>query len=219
MKRLLVGALVLAGSIGNAQASTITFEDHAVGSGVAVPALGDLTSGGFFFDTASDVYQLANNSAKVDDGSTYLVTEGNQPRSAVTFSQTSGAAFALTSFDYAEWQSDIPGSHSYPTTITVTGTQVGGNILTATFSLDGIFDGPGGASDFQTATFVNWTNLSSVTLLGTGSTTNPLNYFAVDNIVVDTTAVPEPATLTLLGLGSACLIRRRRGAIASLPGG
>ena len=44
MRRLLaLVALVLAGSVGNAQATTITFEDHAVPFGTANPANGDLT--------------------------------------------------------------------------------------------------------------------------------------------------------------------------------
>ena len=112
MRRLLaLAALVLAGSVGNAQATTITFEDHAVAFGTATPLIGDLTSGGFLFDMASNVYQFANNSANVDDGSTYLVTQGD-PLSQTTFSQIGGAPFALTSLDYAEWQSDIPGSHA-----------------------------------------------------------------------------------------------------------
>jgi PEP-CTERM motif-containing protein len=213
VKRLLgLGALVFAGTIGNAQAAIINFEDHAVGFGIAQPGSGDPTSGGFFFDMASDFYQLANNSAQVDNGSTYVVIEG-QPLSQTTFSQIGGSPFALTSFDYAEWQSD-GGLAFYPKTITVTGNQVGGSIVSTTLSLDGIFDGPGGQADFQTVTFgPGWGNLVSVTLLGTGAANGGLNYFAIDNIVVDAAAnpVPEPGSLSLLGLSSAFLIRRRRG--------
>ena len=205
MRRILaLVVLVLAGNLGNAQATTITFEDHAVGSGVAQPLIGDPTSGGFLFDMLSNVYQFANNSAHVDNGSTYLVTEGTP--SQVTFSQIGGAPFALTSFDYAEWQ-----EAGTARTITVTGNQVGGTTVSTTLTLDGIFDGPGGQPDFQTAAFgPQWANLVSVVLLGTGATFGNLNYFAMDNIVVGTAAVPEPGTLTLLGLGSAYLIRRRR---------
>jgi hypothetical protein len=119
---------------------------------------------------------------------------------------------------YPGWtkQSDIPGTHNYPQQITVTGNKVGGTTVSATLFLDGIFDGPGGQPDFQTFAFgPEWANLVSVVLLGTGGTSpfpglSPLNYFAIDNVVVDTAAVPEPGTLTLLGLGSAYLIRRRR---------
>ena len=112
MRRLLaLLALVVAAGIGNAQAATITFEDHAVPFGTALPQSGDPTSGGFFFDMASNAYQFANNSARVDDGSTYIVIQGalqGPPISQTTFSQIGGTPFALTSLDFAEWQSDLP---------------------------------------------------------------------------------------------------------------
>jgi hypothetical protein len=207
MRRLLaVGALVLAGSVGSAQAATITFEDHAVAAGTAHPTSGDLISGGFLFDAADDFYQLANNSADIDNGSTYLVTEGDV--SQVTISPTGGGPFALLSLDYAKWQTDASAAAS----ITVTGHRSDGSSLSTTLSPGGFFGGPG--TDFKTIAFgPDWSDLLSVTLLGTGATFGTLNYFAIDNLVVDTSgAVPEPATLALLGLGAAALIRRRRNA-------
>ena len=206
--RQILGALVFAASIGTAQAITITFEDQGFVPTPPFntePRLGDLISGGFFFDTASDGYQLANNSASVDNGTTYLVTQG-EPLSEVTFSQVGGAPFALTSFDYAEWQ-EANTAHQ----ITVTGNLVGGGTISMLLPLDLVFDGPGAQPDFQTVNFdSNWANLLSVALTGTGATSGTLNYFAIDDINVDAAAVPEPGTLTLLSLGSAYLIRRRR---------
>jgi hypothetical protein len=209
MKRLLVlGAVVFAASIGTARATPINFEDQGFVPTPpfnAEPRVGDLTSGGFFFDTASNAYQLANNSASVDNGTTYLVTLG-EPLSGVTFSPVGGAPFALSSFDYAEWQ-EFNTAHQ----ITVTGNLVGGGTVSMPLPLDLVFDGPGGQPDFQKVNFdSNWANLLSVTLTGTGATSGSLNYFAIDNINVAAAAVPEPGTLTLLSLGSAYLIRRRR---------
>jgi hypothetical protein len=53
-------------------------------------------------------------------------------------------------------------------------------------------------------------NLASFRLTGGGALAGRGgNYYAIDNVVVDA-AVPEPATLSLLGLGSAYLVARRR---------
>ena len=209
MRFLAVGALLLAGSVGSAQAATITFEDQGFVPTLpnnAEPRNGDLTSGGFFFDMAgpNPVYQLANNSANINNGTTYLVTEGAP--SLVTFSQVGGAPFALNSFDYARWQGPTIGA----ATITVTGHRADNTTVTTTLFPVGDFTAGGSGTDFQTALFgADWRNLASVDLLGTGATTGTLNYFAIDNVAVNN-SVPEPGTLTLLGLGSAFMVNRRR---------
>jgi hypothetical protein len=62
MRRLLaLAALLVVGSVANAQAATITFEDHAVPPLTANPFSGDLTSGGFLFTFPAPNNQLANN--------------------------------------------------------------------------------------------------------------------------------------------------------------
>ena len=206
MRRLLgVGALVLAGSVGSAQAATITFEDQGFVPQLpfnAEPRNGDLTSGGFFFDMPgiNPVYQLANNSANISNGTTYLVIEGAP--SQVTMSQVGGAPFALKSLDYAKWQ----GPTLAAAAITVTGHRTDNTTVMTTLSPVGDFTSGGPGTDFQTAIFgVDWTNLASVVLVGSGATSGNLNYFAIDNLVV-----PEPGALSLLGLGCAYVIGRRR---------
>ena len=71
------------------------------------------------------------------------------------------------------------------------------------------------ANYFQTFFFgPSWTNLSSVALNGMSALCCgdiKGNYYGIDNIVVDVASpVPEPGTLSLLGLGSAYLVGRRR---------
>jgi hypothetical protein len=54
-----------------------------------------------------------------------------------------------------------------------------------------------------------WLALAALKGSGSGGA-SPANYYAIDNIVVTVAAVPEPATLSLLGLGCAYVVGRRR---------
>jgi hypothetical protein len=205
MRRLLVlGALVFVGSIGNVQARTITFEDLALdvpGNG------GDRNSGGLNFDTLADHAHIINAGFNVYNGTNYMGIDDFKGQNPTTLSLIGGGPFALTSIDIAEWDND---SGAWSRHVVVTGNLFGGGTVSTTLTLDGIFDGVGVNADFQTFTFdAAWGNLSSVVLKGIGSTPLDGNYYAIDNVVVDDAAAPEPGTLTLLGLGSAGLIRRR----------
>jgi PEP-CTERM motif len=223
MRRLLaLVALVLAGSVGNAQATTITFEDLPLDeAGIG----GDRTSGGFFFDTATDHSHIVQAAATwgTGNGTHFMMIDDvggthPPPTNPLTFSPVSGALFTLTSIDISEAGGIGPINLSTTARkIKVTGNQFGGGIVTATLNLDLNFIDNQPANYFQTFTFdpAVWGNLSSVVLQGTGALCCGNipgmggNYYGIDNIVV-TAAVPEPGTLTLLGLGSAYLIRRRR---------
>ena len=204
MRRVLaLAALLVAGNIGTAYATVINFEDLAVPPGT-ITNEGDLISGGFLFDTAADHSHRANANAGADNGSTYMGIDDVFGEDATTFSRIGGAPFALTSIDIAEWLE--PGH--YAPQIQVIGNLFGGGTVSATLTLDGIFDGTGPLADFQTFTFgAAWGNLSSVILKGIGSRTGG-DYFAIDNIGVE--AVPEPGALSLVGVGFAYLFSRRR---------
>jgi len=223
MRRLVaLVALVLVASVGNAQATTITFEDlplDSLGNG------GDRTSGGFLFDTAANHSHIDNGTGgwNTSDGSQFMMVDNLFGPDAITFSRVGGAPFSLNSINISEaggggtptTGGDANGCcNTYAHQIIVTGNLVGGGTLVRTLTLD--YNGTTiNSFGFETFMFNSaWNNLSSVVLEGTGALCcGPTdatrgNYFAIDNVVVD--AVPEPGTLTLLGMGSAYLVRRRQ---------
>jgi len=212
MSRLLgVGAIVLAASVGAAQASTLGFEDLAKDP-TFLPVPGDKTSDGFLFDSSGDHIHVDGGATPMwltTNGTTFIVEDFGF---SITFSPTAGGPFTLTSMDISE-------AHEFARArqVQVTGLRFGGGIdpTPLTLSLDAFSTTPFGPNGFQTFSSVfgsDWQNLASVTLLGTSNIQGNGNYWALDNVVVDTTAtaVPEPGTLTMLGLGSAYLVRRRR---------
>ena len=228
--------LVFVGSVGSAQATTITFEDLALNSGGTNGPGADRTSFGFFFDTALDHSHIDNGTGgwNTSDGTKFMMVDNVVPSNPggindrITFSPTSSAPFSLSAIDISEaggggtptTGGDANGCcNTYAHQIIVTGNLVGGGTLVRTLTLDYQTAPPSILSVSKHSSFNSaWNNLSSVVLEGTGALCCGLtdgtrgNYFAIDNVVVDTAAVPapEPGTLSLLGLGSAYLIRRRR---------
>jgi hypothetical protein len=208
MRRILaLVALVLAGSIGRAEASTVTFEDIGVAAGGDVVYVSpDPISGGFLFD-AQNHSHISNAFWNTDNGSSYLVVDEFGGPDTLTVSPVSGGPFALTSIDISEAH---PLAGFYARQVRIAGNVFGGGTVSRTLVLDNNW-APVLANYFETFTFdAGWGNLSSFTLTGSGAPVGG-NYYAIDNVVVGSAAsVPEPGTLTLLGLGSAYLIRRRR---------
>jgi hypothetical protein len=214
MRRILaLVVMVLAASIGNAQATTITFEDLAIDDGAITG--GDRTSGGFFFDSATDHTHIVQDASSwnTGNGTHFMLIDdvgGTHPPAtdSVTFSPTLGGAFTLTSIDISEAH---PNPFFSARQIEVTGNLFGGGTIFTTLALDNNLVNGVPGNYFQTFAFgAGWANLSSVKLNGVGALGGG-NYYAIDNIVVGTAAsVPEPGTLSLLALGSAYLIRRRR---------
>ena len=202
MKRLLLaGLFALAGGLGNAQASVITFEDLPLDPPMTFG--GDRTSGGFLFDTALNHSHIDNGTNwGANNGTTIMVIDDFGAPNPVTMS-AGGATFAITGIDLSRANTF---STTSSTQVHVTGNLLGGGTVSTTFQL---------TPDFKFNTFVfdsSWTNLVSVVLDGDGATCcgQPGNYFAVDNIVVDTAVAPEPTALSLLGLASTVVWSRRR---------
>jgi len=169
--------------------------------------MGDKISDGFLFDSSGDHIHIDGGLTPIwstTNGTTFLVEDFGF---SIKLSPNAGGPFTLTSMDISEAHPDARARQ-----VLVTGIRfgVGANPTPLTLSLDAFSTNPPGPNGFQTFTFgSDWQNLASVTLLGTG---DGGAYWALDNVVVDTSAaaVPEPGTLTLLGLGSAYLVRRRR---------
>jgi hypothetical protein len=213
MKRALaLGVLILAGRIGSAEAAIITFEDIgvAVGTEVFHDAAVDPISGGFLFDAASHSH-IANRFWGTDNGGTYMVVDGVLGADPITVSALSGEAFALTSLDISEAHST---ARFTATQVDITGNLSGGGTISQTLFLDNNLVDNVFGNYFQTFVFdAAWSSLSSFTLDGAGAQATGSNYYAIDNVVVSQ-AVPEPATLSLLALGSVCLFGRWRRAPA-----
>ena len=197
----------LPGASARAQATTINFEDLAVAPGTEVFHDGgtDPISGGFLFD-AQNHSHIANAFWNTDNGGTYLMVDDFLGPDVLTVSPLSGGPFALTTIDVSEAH---PLDCCYARQVLITGNVFGGGTVSRTLVLDNNW-GPVLANYFETFTFdAGWGSLSSFTLNGAGAFAG--NYYAIDNVVVGSAAsVPEPGTLSLLGLGSAYLIRRRR---------
>ena len=205
MRRLLAtGVLVLAGSIGSAQASTITFEDVAVAPGTDFSTVVDVISGGFLFDALNHSHR-ANRVWGTDNGGTHLVLDDVLGDSPLTISQVGGAPFALTSLDISDAHSPFGTARQ----VDVVGNLFGGGTVSRLLTLNVDIVETVFGNYFETFGFDgSWSNLSSIVLSGLGSR-GVADYYAIDNLVV-VPAAAEPGTLSLIALGSAYLYRRRR---------
>jgi hypothetical protein len=174
---------------------------------------GDKISGGFLFDSATNHLHISTTQWNTTNGTQIMLIDsvgGTHPPdvNAVTVSQIGGAPFALSSIDVSEAHSD---SFFSARQVQITGNVFGGGTVSALLVLDNNLVNGVLGNYFQTFLLSPaFGNLSSFTLIGMGALCcTSSNYYAIDNVVV-TSAVPEPGTLSLVGLGSAYLFSRRQ---------
>lgn len=121
-----------------------------------------------------------------DNGGSFLQTSfGQDP---LTIQPTTGLLMTLIQVDLAEYSTTFP----FLKEVIFTGYLSGGATVTNRFTTDGIIDGTGPQTDFQTFTFTSaFTGLTHVEV------SSPA--FSMDNLVLE--VVPEPASWLLLVLG------------------
>jgi hypothetical protein len=99
-----------------------------------------------------------------------------------------GSDFSLVSVDLAEWSTGYP----QPVSVHFVGFRRDGTTVTTDLLTDGIMDGTGPLSDFQTLYF-------GPEFSGVYQVQIPTMVYALDNLVV---AIPEPGAFPLLALGA-----------------
>ncbi len=205
---------MLATAATNAHAALITFNSLAASFNEQRTTL---TTDGYTF--TGQHFHIINSPAgtsfggSVQNGTIYIAEEAGPDGKPISMGESTAKAFTFFAFDGAElWLSDsAAASGGFPNAdfIDIVGNVSGGGTMNASFPLDHIKDGAGGAPDFQTFVLPpTFTNLTSVTFSGSriGSGTGAIS---LDNINVD---VPEPAGAVAIAIacGVGAVASRRR---------
>lgn len=213
--------LLLLTGVPSAEAILVDFENLPT----ATPGTGGFSltqptlSGGFSFTTIAGTLQSmgANASTVIaDNGTTSLALNSNTP-GAIVMAHSAAQPFDLLSFDAAEMFTLALDANAL--SIDVTGNVEGGGTVNTSYTLDMVRDGIGGVQDFEQFVLPgSFQNLTSVTFAGMG--VGGQNDFQIDEIQAllsssgpTTSAIPEPGTLWLLGLGFFMLRTAYRGRV------
>jgi len=204
--------LALACAAPAANASVITFDSlgatqvpGSTGTGIGFTHFSTVSaavvSGFKFLNTAAGrnayiigpAYQnLSPTSSQSYNGSDYWIAY------SFTMSAADQSTFSLASIDIGNWTAAL-------VTTTLTGTRADGS--TVTKDVSATYSNRTRADDFSHVTLTGFDNLKSVSFSQAGG-----SYIAIDNVTINAAAVPEPASLALLGLGIAGMgvLRRRK---------
>ena len=182
----------------SAWALTIDFESLPAGGCLATDT--PVSTQGFTFSTPASNFFVCN-STRANLPSNGTITIGSEQPTVTTMTRDGGGTFPLVSIDLAELFVGLPAADQ----VQIDGSLAGGGVVSVTFDLDGINDGPGGLDDFETFLLPGgFSDLTSVVFTGLNSQGQDPR-FTFDNVVV-----PEPATALLLCGGMVALAARRR---------
>jgi len=188
-KQILVFAIAAVSAA--ASATVLTFEDNSFGGYQSVGAYGGLTfdtghSTLAFSDWASDY----SNTTVFPSGSMSFFNGSGVPSTSIT----SGTDFDFNGGSFIGW-GEADAAQSYTTlSLTIEGWDDGNLVGSVTRALT--------ANSFSTFT-TNFLSVDEVRFLNASST-----WWVGDDLEVN--AVPEPATMVVIGLGLAAVSRRRR---------
>lgn len=191
---------------GTAQATTITFDELTPSDQLGMSVGTNFASGGYNFNlTGGNAWIMAARAdgAYASNGTTSLDLGGT-----VTVTNIANKAFSLASLDLATFWA------VQTSTVKLTGIDVSGHNVVQTYTLGGASGpSPYGLTTYNLSGFDNLTSLVLELVYNQSTAT----YFSlVDNLVLNeqaVTAVPEPETWAMLGLGLAMvagLARRKR---------
>jgi hypothetical protein len=202
-KALIVSLCVAAAIIPAAQASVVDFNNTSGGGyQYFYPAY---SSGGLTFTLVSEAYLIGTGYSGTNQTSYYAIngTDYLMSDSDITITKTGGGTFSLNSLDMTPWEDYSGISQAILTGARSAGASVS---KTVTFTGDTANSSNVSGNDFTKYLLSGFDNLTSLTISHGGG------YLAIDNVTFDqTSAVPEPSSIALLGLAFAgfAAVRRR----------
>lgn len=214
-----VSALIAISSAPGLTSERITFEDvplnpvYPDSPGMSFP---ELTTDGYRFTSPVRVTAIffPRDLGATEGEGKYLGSPSDQFGGPVSFSTVDGASFDLLSADVSEfYRSFVSISNFY--SVHFTGERQDGSIVERSFILDGYtdysFDRPTERKSFETVNFSDWINLKKVTVSGVDRLGGKGD-FALDSILTNRSALPEPSTwaIMILGFGAVGSSMRRR---------
>lgn len=200
-------AIALATGAGAAQATTVTFDDLSADAIKNLPAGTHFATGGYNFSVTDDyvwILPAMSQGGYASNGTTSLDLGGT-----VTVTNAANKVFSLASIDLASV------SALATSTVQLTGTDVSGSQIVQTYTMSGV----GSPNPFGLTThhLTGFNNLTSLVLEIVYNPMTEATYFSlVDNLVFTeqaVSAVPEPETWAMMGLGLAMIAgmsRRKR---------